>query len=80
MDYLGRATKIKLTTKINGTHTLTFQMVNSFFDSEKGEYVKNVFIDQVYNERKIKLKYDNEWYEFYIKTIQESKKGKTFIC
>ena len=79
MDYLGRATNIKLTTKINGTHTLTFQMVNSFFDSEKGEYVKNVFIDQVYNERKIKLKYDNEWYEFYIKTIQESKKGKTYL-
>lgn len=79
MDYLGRATNVKLTTKINGTHTLTFQMVNNFFDSEKGEYVKNVFIDQVYNERKIKLKYDNEWYEFYIKTIQESKKGKTYL-
>jgi hypothetical protein len=44
-------------------------MANNFFDSEKGEYVKNVFIDQVYNERKIKLKYDNELYEFYIKTI-----------
>jgi hypothetical protein len=33
MTYDGRAMGIKLVRKVNGTNTLTFQMLNSFFDS-----------------------------------------------
>ena len=46
MTYDGRATGIKLVRKVNGTNTLTFQMLDSFFDSKKGEFVKNDYIDE----------------------------------
>lgn len=79
MSYLGKATNIVLKREIKGTNTLTFQMPTKFFDSEKGDYVKNEFIDELYNERKIKLEYDGTWYEFYIKKIQEDKKFKAIM-
>lgn len=84
MTYNGRAVGIKLTRKVNGTNSLTFQMLSSFFDSKKGEFVGNEYIDELYAERKIKLHYKDKWYEFYIKGVQEEKKHnsvlKTFSC
>lgn len=71
MDYLGRAIRPKLITKINGTHELSFDMVDSYFDSQRGKFVKNDFIDDLFAEQKIKLYYKNKWYEFYIKSVQE---------
>ena len=56
MDYLGRATSLKLSRKINGTNTLTFQLPSKYFDSKLGEYVHNEFCDYLFNERKLKLK------------------------
>lgn len=79
MEYLGRATNIKLTKKLNGTHSLTFQLPDRFFDSEKGDYVRNEFIDQLFNEKKVKLKYMDEWYEFYIKNISDTKQFKSYM-
>ena len=79
MSYLGRATNIKFETKLNGTHTLTFEMPDRFFDSEKGDYVKNEFIDTLFSERKIKLKFRKKWYEFYIKGVADTKHFKSFI-
>ena len=84
MSYLGRATGIKLETKLNGTHTLTFQMPDKYFDSLSGEFVENEFIDSLFNERKIKLHYKGNWYEFYIKNVSEAKHlnsyMKTYTC
>jgi hypothetical protein len=57
MSYLGRATGIKLARDIKGTNTLTFQMPTKFFDSEKGDFVKNEYIEELFNERKVKLKF-----------------------
>lgn len=79
MSYIGRATSPKLTKNLNGTHTLTFQMPSKFFDSEKGEYIHNEFCDNIFNERKVKLKYDGEWYEFYVKNITENKQFKSIM-
>lgn len=79
MAYIGRATSPKLTKNLNGTHTLTFQMPSKFFDSATGEYVHNEFCDNVFNERKIKLQYDGEWYEFYVKNIIENKQFKSIM-
>lgn len=79
MSYIGRATSPKLTKNLNGTHTLTFQMPSKFFDSAIGEYVHNEFCDNVFNERKIKLQYDGEWYEFYVKNITENKQFKSIM-
>ena len=79
MAYIGRATSPVLTKNLNGTHTLTFQMPSKFFDSAIGEYVHNEFCDNIFNERKIKLQYDGEWYEFYVKNITESKQFKSIM-
>ena len=84
MSYLGRATAIKLTRYVKGTNSLTFQMPTKYFDSEKGEFIKNELIEDLYNERKLKLYYKDKWYEFYIKQISEQKQFKailkTFTC
>lgn len=79
MDYLGRATSLKLSRKINGTNTLTFQLPSKYFDSELGKYVHNEFCDYLFNERKIKLKYDDEWFEFYVKSVSENKQFKSIM-
>jgi hypothetical protein len=79
MSYLGRATDIKFETKLNGTHTLTFQLPDKYFDSEKGDYVRNEFVDNLFNERKIKLYFLGEWYEFYIKSVSETKHFKSYM-
>lgn len=84
MEYLGRATSIKFEKKLDGTHTLTFSMPDSFYDSRVGEYVQNEFVEQLYNERKVKFYFKKEWYEFYIKSISDSKIHKalmkTYTC
>lgn len=79
MDFLGRATSPKLSRKINGTNILTFQLPSRYFDDKVGDYVHNEFCDYVFNEKKVKLKYDGEWFEFYVKNISESKQHKTII-
>lgn len=79
MGYPGRATSLKLSRKINGTNTLTFQLPSKYFDSELGDYVHNEFCDYLFNERKLKLKYDGQWFEFYVKNISENKQFKSIM-
>lgn len=79
MSYLGRAAALKIYKTVKGTSALTFQMPTKFFNSEKGEYEKNQFIDELYNERKLKFFYKGEWYEYYIKQIQEDKQFKSIM-
>ena len=79
MSYPGRATSPKLVHKINGTNTLTFQLPSKFFDSKIGDYVHNEFCDYLFNERKLKLKYDGEWFEFYVKSVSENKQFKSIV-
>lgn len=79
MTHLGRTTTPKLVRSVKGTNTLTFQMPTKYFDSEKGDYVKNELLEDLYNERKLKLHYDGNWYEFYVKSIQEDKQFKSIM-
>lgn len=79
MNYLGRATGIKLKREIKGTNTLTFQMPSKFFDNEKGEFVKNEFTDYLFNEAKIKLHFMDMWFEFVVKKITEEKRYKAIL-
>lgn len=84
MDYIGRARNPVFTKKINGTHTLTFEMPDRYFDSKIGDYIHNDLIDAIFPECKIKYKYKGEWYEFNVKNVSEAKKHnsymKTFTC
>ena len=79
MTYLGRATAIRFVTKINGTHELSFQMPDKFFDSELGDFVLNEFNDYVVNENKVKLFYKGEWFELYVKNVKDTKYYKSYM-
>lgn len=78
MDTPIRAFNPILTQNVNGSSTLTFTIYYKYYDEELGELVDNPFAKLLVNERKIKLKYDNKWYDFIIKNIQENSENKTF--
>ena len=65
--------------KTNGEKTLTFSLKYKYFDpySENNEVI-NPFAALLVNERKIKLYYDNKWYEFVIKDHSESSEDFTW--
>lgn len=56
---------------VNGEVTLTFSMAYKYFDPASDSEVINPFIGYLINERKIKLFYDDEWYDFIIVDHQE---------
>jgi hypothetical protein len=82
MDTPIRAHQPHLNCNINGTKTLTFLMYYRYYDYDVGDYVENPFIKLMVNERKIKLHYKNEWYDFIIKNIEESTDSTsiTYVC
>lgn len=69
---------IALKKNINGEITLSFSMTHQYFDENIGEKVENPFIPYLVNERKVKLKYDNKWYDFIIKNIEENSEDNIF--
>ena len=61
------------TKKVNGEKTLTFSLKYRYFDPYSGnEGVVNPFAALLVNERKVKLHYEDKWYEFIIKDHSES--------
>lgn len=79
MTYLGAAKNLILETKLNGTHELSFEMPDKFFDSLKGDYIHNEFVDAIFNESKLKLHYRGDWYEFVIKNVSDTKHFKSYM-
>lgn len=64
--------------KTNGEKTLTFSLKYKYYDPESNKEVENPFIKYLTNERKVKLFYDNKWYEFIIKEHTESSEENTW--
>ena len=61
------------TKKVNGEKTLTFSLKYKYFDPSTGnEDIVNPFAALLVNERKVKLHYDGQWYEFIVKDHSES--------
>jgi hypothetical protein len=67
-----RAINPVLTRNVNGTKKLSFKMYKHYIDAMTGEKVNNPFFDWLVSERKIKLEYDGEWFDFVIKNISEN--------
>lgn len=63
---------------VNGEVELEFSMIHRYYNEEQDAYVTNPYIKYLINERKIKLKYNDEWYDFVIKNISESSKENVF--
>lgn len=66
------------TQNINGSSTLTFTINSKYYDETTGNFVDNPFSKLLVNERKVKLKYNNDWYDFIIKDIDENSEEKTY--
>ena len=65
--------------KANGEKTLSFSLKYKYFDPYSGnEEVVNPFAALLVNERKVKLKYDGQWYEFIVKDHTEENKECTW--
>lgn len=77
-----RAIEPKLIENVNGTNTLTFKLYYTYIDTETGKREDNPYIKLLTNERRVKCKWKNKWYEFVIKGIQEDSNGKsiTYTC
>ena len=69
--------------KVNGEKTLSFSLKYKYFDPYSGnsDFI-NPFAALLINERKVKLHYDDNWYEFIIKDHTESSDGLewTYTC
>ena len=61
---------------INGVETLTFDMYYQYEDIDEGQIVHNPLINLVIDERKVKLYYDNKWYDFIVK--KDDEKGRDY--
>nr|DAF00311.1 MAG TPA: minor structural protein [Herelleviridae sp.] len=77
MTSQARVLEPKLVRNVNGTNKLTFKLYYTYIDNETGEKVQNPFISLLVNERKVKCKWEDHWYDFVIKGIQEDSNGKT---
>lgn len=72
-----RALEPALTSKTTGETTFTFKMHKTCIDPVTGEKLENPFVTMLGNEAKIKVHYDDKWYDLYIKDIKESSTNST---
>jgi hypothetical protein len=54
-------------------------MYKKYIDQVTGQKVTNPFVDWLVNERKVKLFYDNEWYDFIVKNISETSTDYLYV-
>ena len=62
----------------NGEKTLSFKIKNKYYDANTGQIEENPFAPYLINERKVKLFYDDEWYDFIIKEAEETTEEYTW--
>lgn len=77
MTSQARALEPELVRNVNGTNKLTFKLYYTYIDNETGKRIQNPFISLLVNERKVKCKWEDQWYDFVIKGVQEDSNGKT---
>ena len=72
MKNQNKAINPKLTRNINGNIKFTFNMFVKYIDNISGEETKNPFVDLLKNETKLKLYYEDNWFDLIIKKIEEN--------
>lgn len=76
-DFLGRAFNAVLTRDVTGEITFSFSIYGYYY--ENGKKVRNLLVPYLFNEVKIKLFYDDKWYDFIIKEMNESHDNKGLV-
>lgn len=71
MTSQNRVLEPNLVRNANGTKKLTFKLCKKYKDNKTGLDTTNPFADFLVNERKVKLKYKEEWYDFIVKNVVE---------
>ena len=82
MTGLNKVYEPVFTKGVNGEKHLSFSLRYKYFDPYVGAEIVNPFAAYLINERKIKLHYDNQWYDFKIREHTESSDGLiwTYSC
>lgn len=77
-----KAQSPSLIENVNGTNKFSFKLNKQYIDIITGEKKVNPFCDYLVNERKIKLHYNDKWYDFVVKNIDErsSNYTNTYSC
>lgn len=65
-DWYAQEISLNRSTK-NDLNTLTFSLYDNYYNPITGKKEKNPIIDQLVNESKVKLFYENKWFDFIIK-------------
>ena len=78
MDSPNRAFDPVLVENVNGEKTLTFSLAFKYYDEYTGKIIENPFYPYLINERKVKLFYNDEWFEFVIKECEETSTENIF--
>lgn len=78
MDSPIRAFNPILTEELNGSKIFTFTIYSRYWDDKDEVFKDNPFTKLLVNERKVKLKYEAEWYDFIIKQVQENSENYTY--
>lgn len=74
-----RAYEPKLVENINGSNTFTFKMHYKYKDPYDDTLKDNPFLNLLVNERKIKVKWKDRWYDLIIKNCREESSGKSIV-
>ena len=78
MTNQNRALEPNLKSNVNGTNIFNFYLYYDYVDNHTGERVKNPFVNYLTNERKIKVYWEEKWYDLIIKQIVEDTAKHTF--
>ena len=76
----GRAHSPKLTKNMNGEINFSFEMAYSYYNEVTGKIEDNPLIPLLVNERKVKLFFLDEWYDFIIKEVNRSSDSNVVTC
>lgn len=74
------AFNIKLVKNINGTNNLTFKILRRYLPNDFKKIQYNPIIKLLKNDTKLKLKYNNEWFEFIVHSLKETSEENTLEC
>ena len=74
-----RAIEPNLIRSANGEKKFTFKMYKKYIDNISGEEVFNPFSDWLVAERKVKLYYEDRWYDFIVNEVSETSTNYLFF-
>lgn len=67
-----RAYNLILKRNINGQKSLSFEIFMKYYDIDSNKLIDNPLASFICNEKRLKLYYNDNWYDFIIKSVEEN--------